>query len=441
MVSEPNEKSLVVKSNYLVEAPYKLSLQEQRVVFLMISMIKPEDKDFNFYRFSIKHFQQMVGVKGEGSYEKLKAITIKLRKRDLIIHRPDGSELQTGWVSSADYMPGEGCVELCFDPKLKPYLLGLKEFFTKYSLENVISLRKAYSIRIYELLKQYEGIGERNIKLEELKEILGISNEYKLYGHFKSKVLLPTQRELCKKTDICFEFVEVKARRKVVSIKFVIKANNNVKKDKPKERENLEGVNPELYLRLQSFFCLSSAQARKILKNYDEIYILEHLAMIEHEYQDGKVKKLAPYTLKALKEDFRPKKSAFDQEKEEQKKQRQNEARNKEKLDQLQIEYDQAIKKEAARLIEGLSEKEINERIGRFEEEKIFPNHGIVGIYRERGLKSAMFRSQFESFLVRMEGSSELQNLVTFALRQDIHVVRNDKGEYSIVDQPIQRCP
>ena len=100
----------------------------------------------------------MVGVKGEGSYDKLKGITIKLRKRDLIIHRPDGSELQTGWVSSADYMPGEGYVELCFDPKLKPYLLGLKEFLPEYSLENVLSLRKAYAVRIYEMLKQYENI-------------------------------------------------------------------------------------------------------------------------------------------------------------------------------------------------------------------------------------------------------------------------------------------
>jgi len=433
VVDEPSEKGLVVKSNYLIEAPYRLSLQEQRIVFLMISIIKADDKDFSFYRFSIKYFQEMVGVKGEGSYDKLKAITIKLRKRDLIIHRPDGSELQTGWVSSADYMPGEGCVELCFDPKLKPYLLGLKEFFTKYSLDNVLSLRKAYSIRMYEILKQYENIGDRTLKVNTLKEILGIqSHEYKLYGHLKNKVLLPTQKEISKRTDIRFEFDEIKNGRKVVSIKFIIKPNEA--KAAPKEKKELKGVNLELYLRLQSFFCLSPRQAKKVIKSYDETYISEHLTLIERDYHDGKIKKLAPYTLKALKEDFRPKKSGFDLEKEQKQQQRENQKRDKERLDRLQIEYDRAIKTAGTKLLDALSEPEKERWIKDFEQEKILPYPGMITMYRERGLTSGIFRSQFENYLVSRNGAPELKNLIAFARSRGIQVEQNEKGEYRMIE-------
>jgi plasmid replication initiation protein len=363
LVNKANDKSLIVKSNYLIEAPYKLTIQEQRIVFMMISMLKPDDKDFNIYRVSIKYFKEMVGVKGEGSYEKLKEITIKLRKRDLVIHRPDGSELQAGWVSSADYMPGEGCVELCFDPKLKPYLLGLKEFFTKYSLDNILCLRRVYSVRLYELLKQYETIGERFVKVDTLKEMLGMTtDEYKLYGHLKERVIRPAQNELKSKTDLQFDFQEIKEGRKVKTIRFIIKPNK--KKESPTQTEvggQVDVSNSDLFQRLQASFCLSAVQARDILQNHDEDYVKSNLEVVEQAYKDGKVKRLAPYTMKAMREDFRPKKTAFDVQREQEEAKRREEEHNKKLLEDLQVQYDHHRKAEMDRVKSTLTSDELNE--------------------------------------------------------------------------------
>jgi plasmid replication initiation protein len=185
------EKNLVVKSNKVVEARYKLTVQEQRIILALTSMIKPEDKDFHTYRFTINQLMELTGVKGKAYYSQIKEITKGLIEKSLTIKEPTG-DLQIGWLSSAKYWDKEGSVDLCFSPKLKPYLLQLKSHFTQYQLENVAKLRSNYSIRIYELLKQYEGTNqqERIFNLDELRAILGIEdNKHKRFGDFKRHVL------------------------------------------------------------------------------------------------------------------------------------------------------------------------------------------------------------------------------------------------------------
>lgn len=221
------ENALVVKSNDMVEASYKLSLQEQRIILYMASKILPDDEDFKPVRLYIDEFIKMIQVDGKSKHKEIEEITNKLRKRDLIIKKPD-STLQIGWLSSAEYFYGKGFVELEFSPKLKPYLLQLKERFTKYQLNHVIRLKHSYSIRFYELLKQYESIGQRFFNLDDFKRILGIApEEYRLYSNFKLKVLNPVQKEFNAKyakqeLDFTFEYEEQKEGRKVAGLKFKI---------------------------------------------------------------------------------------------------------------------------------------------------------------------------------------------------------------------------
>lgn len=218
------KNSIVVKSNLLVEASYKLTAQEQRVILTLTSKIRPDDEDFKEYSISVKEFAQMIGVSLNGRYEDVKDITKKLIGRVFTIYEPTGP-LQLAWLSSAKYLEGEGTVSLRFDPGLKPYLLQLKDCFTKFSLTLALRLKSSFSIRIYELLKQYESIGVRTFLLSELKETLGISgDQYKLYGHFKAKVLQVAYEELAAKTDLAFDYEEIKVGRGVGKIRFIIKS-------------------------------------------------------------------------------------------------------------------------------------------------------------------------------------------------------------------------
>ena len=228
--------NLVIQANALISASYKLNLQEKRLILALIAMINRDDEDFKTYKFRVKDLASLFNIAEKNYYDRVANNIIKLRKKDVII-KTDKSILYTGWLSSADYYYKEGFVELSFDPKLKPYLLKLKEQFTQYALENIVKLRSIYSIRLYELMRQYMNTKQkiRIIEIEDFRAQLGlieydrknniIKEKFKLYGHIKDRILKPAQKELKKKTDICFEFQEIKTGRKVTAIKFFMKEN------------------------------------------------------------------------------------------------------------------------------------------------------------------------------------------------------------------------
>lgn len=231
---------LIVKSNYIIEASYKLSLGEQRVIYILTSMIDKDDEEFKPYKLTIKEFAEILGTKNKDLYSRVSQYVELLRERDLTIVR-EKSVLKTKWLSSAEYFVDEGYVELEFSPKLKPYLLMLKERFTKLSLDQMVSFTSQYSGRIYELLKQYEKIRERIFVIEDLKVLLGIEIcEYKLYADFKRKVLAKAKNEINSNSDLKIEFEEIKTGRKVTSIKFYIKPNKKVQA--PKENKVIDEI-------------------------------------------------------------------------------------------------------------------------------------------------------------------------------------------------------
>lgn len=243
------DHKLVRKSNFLIEASYKLSLVEQRIVMILASKIKPADDEFKKYQLNIKEFADFLELKNKNEYSHIQTVTKKLLTRAFSIKMPD-SLLQIGWLSSAKYYDGQGIVELCFDPQLKPYLLQLKDRFTSYKLKNVIQLRSSFSIRIYELLKQYEKLGERTFLLDNLRECLGLEDsQYKLYGDFKRKILLVAQAELAEKTDLSFEFEEIKVARRVGKIRFYITSQMPLKAIEELDLSDMNSIviDPQLF--------------------------------------------------------------------------------------------------------------------------------------------------------------------------------------------------
>jgi len=108
---------------------------------------------------------------------------------------------------------------------LQEYLIQLKEHFTRYSLSNIVYLN-GNAIRLYEVLKRYQYKGECEITVEKLKFYLGIENKYTKFYEFKRWVLMPSQKEIEKYTDIRFEFRPCKKeKKKILSLKFYIFEN------------------------------------------------------------------------------------------------------------------------------------------------------------------------------------------------------------------------
>lgn len=86
---------------------------------------------------------------------------------------------------------------------------------------------------MYEILKQYEGLGKRELTITELRELLGIGvNEYSGrtgWSDFKKKVLNRCQEALKETTDICYTYERSKVGKggKWLSIVFHIQRNED----------------------------------------------------------------------------------------------------------------------------------------------------------------------------------------------------------------------
>lgn len=222
-----NNEYLVVKSNYFImNSSYDLSLEEQKIILTLSSMVNPEDDDFKSYKFKIKDFMELLGIKDQTKYIEIPKITKELMKK--VFEIEEGNTLiQTAWLSGAKYEKGSGEVTLTFSSYLKPYMLKLNQLYTQYKLSNVLLMKSKYSPKIYEILKSNEFKKQKFIEIEvdKLRKMFKAEDIYPLYADFKRHVIQKTQKELKKYTDIAFDFEEIKTGRKVTSIKFIIKAN------------------------------------------------------------------------------------------------------------------------------------------------------------------------------------------------------------------------
>jgi plasmid replication initiation protein len=227
----------VVQSNKLIEAKYRLTLQEKRLILWLISQIHQDDLDFKRYEISVIEFAKMMELNSKTQYREMKAITASLITRLIQIENPYTGDLkQMAWLSFVKWSPNGGSCSVEFHPELKPYLLQLKEQFTQISFADLIGFDGAYTARILELTAQYVSTGKRTITIAELKKWCGIGdNEYRLYANFKAKVIEPAKNEINSKTSYSVDYREIKKSRKVDRLEWVINhspvANTNTSND------------------------------------------------------------------------------------------------------------------------------------------------------------------------------------------------------------------
>jgi len=305
---------IVTKSNKLIVCNYDLSLQEQKIILTLASMVQPQDTEFKEYEFKIKDFIELLGIKDQSKYTELPKITKELKKKVFDIE--EGTDLiQVSWLGGVRYKRKEGMLILSLDKGLKPYMLELKEMYTSYKLSNILTLKSKYSIRIYEILKSNLFKKCIKIELEELKKMVGAKANYlKVYADFKNKVLLQAQKELNETTDIGFDFEEIKTGRKVTSIKFYIngnKVNNKAIEEvcvtrEGKSTSKVEKCPTELINDVKSIFeeDITGLEAKFILDTAKgDIHIIkEKYARAQNV---AKIENIVGWMIKALKEDYK----------------------------------------------------------------------------------------------------------------------------------------
>lgn len=215
-------KNLVAyKSNSLIEASYKLSLQEQRLLLVCIGKINPLETTQNktFQITSQEFFNAFPDMGKENSERRLQEASDKLAERWIYI-KWQHKEEKIRWVQGqVKYFTGEAKIELIFSDLIMPYLTQLKNKFTGISIKNIASLKRTYSIRLYELLIQYKEVGYRKITVEDFRSMLNIDNKYEQFKDLNKYILIPALQELNTKSNI---IVNLQKKKRAEHICFII---------------------------------------------------------------------------------------------------------------------------------------------------------------------------------------------------------------------------
>ncbi|MBB2338221.1 replication initiation protein, partial [Escherichia sp. 93.0724] len=142
-----NKKLIAYKSNALIEASYKLTLQEQRLLLMCIGRLNPqEETPTKKFQITSNDFYESfpdVGLRNAG--KRLQEAINRLAERWIYI-TTDKERRRIRWIQEeAEYFSGEGKVEIIFADSIMPYLTQLQGQFTKIVIKNVSALKRTYS--------------------------------------------------------------------------------------------------------------------------------------------------------------------------------------------------------------------------------------------------------------------------------------------------------
>lgn len=244
---------LIKKANDLIESRYKFDVWETRFFLSVLGQIRREDEEFQQYRIWYKDVIKTFGLKSGDSYALLREGAKSLMGKSFFVsYEENGVERERQYhiLREVDYMKGgqEGkgkvienheYIDVVVEKKMKPLLLQLQKNFTAYDLKNVVKLG-VYPVRVYELLKQYQTIGKRTLKVNEMKRMFELTDQYKLFGDFFRWVIKPSISQINKHTDLFISDVEkIKEGRRVVALRFYFYAKGELKA--PREKEDHSG--------------------------------------------------------------------------------------------------------------------------------------------------------------------------------------------------------
>ena len=241
-------KQLVTKDNSLIGASYSLGVVEQRLIFLAIIEAR-EQKTLieagGLLRIYAQSYAKQFDVEKHTSYEAMKRAVEGLYEAGFAYSKLDERSGKIGhyksrWVDKIGYIDDLGCVELVFASDVIPLITRLEARYTEYELKQVVGLQSEYAIRLYELIIQWRSVGKTNpISLTELREKLGLVDEYKRIEAFKRRVLDLAVKQINEHTDITVEYEQHKNGRVITGFTFRFK----VKKDKKKIGDEVAGDN------------------------------------------------------------------------------------------------------------------------------------------------------------------------------------------------------
>lgn len=291
MVSKRKNAISDIKMDFkLLEAQYpSLTRDEQIVLISCLSDINPKGLTADTpVELVAADFKDLTTTSGGNRYRDLKKAVDKLYSRSITIDNPDPanpklSYTRTRWVHGIDYYEGEGRLVMYFAPKLIPYIADLKTNYRSFEKLQASNFKSRHTFKLYQLLIQWQGKGQRELSVDDIRRIFELKNSYKKIAELKRKVIDPAIADINEHTNLWVgtsaerrkkQFYSQRKRgRTVVSFQFTFGFKNEQgapKITKSLTMQQFVNQNPELTKGKSEY------QVQQMMKEHKERHIDEN---------------------------------------------------------------------------------------------------------------------------------------------------------------------
>jgi hypothetical protein len=312
--TKDRELEIIKKDNRLIEANYKITTNQWRVIISLLGKIRTDDKDFEDYTVNLAELAEFFKVtKSRSFYAEVQQATRDLM--DTTIDISMGKRRRyTHFVSFVEYVEGEASILIRFDKALKPYLLNLQNNFTTYELAAVMNFKTSYGIRFYEFLKMRQNMGKGGqfyiqYTILELKEKLGVAlDEYTKTNDFKRFVIEPALKEIHEYSDLqIIQTDYIKKGRAIYAVKIVAepKKQRMLALEDPKDVTPQESQPEQRPKAVQALldFGFSESESRALVREHKSSKVLTAIAYVTDKKKTEAIKNQCLYLRRVLKGD------------------------------------------------------------------------------------------------------------------------------------------
>lgn len=173
-----NKDYCVVSANDLIKGKQRMTIQESKLLYIAISQVVKEDKDFKTYTTTIPELAEFLDISPKNIYRDIESICTSLLQRVVKIQINNKKWKAFQWVNCASF--DNGVLTLRLSDDIKPYLLELEKHYSQFLLSTLLTFKSYYASRIYQLLvcdmKGKEEF-EKTLTIDELRDFLQIDEK------------------------------------------------------------------------------------------------------------------------------------------------------------------------------------------------------------------------------------------------------------------------
>nr|WP_298059893.1 replication initiation protein [uncultured Halomonas sp.] len=264
MITVYDDPITLKKSNAVIAAKYRLSPNEQRVMYAILMQLRSDEEptDQKFYFVNADDIVLEDGARETSKFNTLRRVCTTLYKREISITGvPNGASnidtiplLETRWIQSkATYFEGEGRIGLRLTHDILPFISQLRRDFTRLPRNALMAMTSSHAQRIFEMLMQFRDTGLFKISVADLRYRLDLVTEYKEFYHFKKRVIEVAVKQINEHAGINVAVQYKKKGRAVNDLVFTFSKDTPAQKAKNKELREVKKTKKAGKLDLRGF--------------------------------------------------------------------------------------------------------------------------------------------------------------------------------------------